>query len=129
MNKYKLIPWAILIGLAILLFFENKDFFSEKNALVFDFGFNENNTTKELPNYIWFLGTLCVGFLIAYFFTLVEKFKSRRIIKAMKAELDAQAKKINQFESQAYSQRGYSRDEVMDAEPVDVNDNPALKKP
>ena len=80
MKNLKIGLWAIFIALLILVFFQNRAFLIEKQALILNLYVIEELQSTPLPIAVWFLTALCIGFLVAYFFFLIEKFKTKRMI-------------------------------------------------
>jgi uncharacterized integral membrane protein len=71
----------ILIG---LLGYQNKDFFMAKHSLGLKLPFLSTVHTPELSNAVLFLIFFMTGFLIAYFFSLAKRFKTKKTIKDLK---------------------------------------------
>jgi hypothetical protein len=94
MKKFKAVLWTLVILFLLLVFFQNKAFFSAKAALTLNLFVTDAYRTPELPTGVWFLGGMILGFFLAYFFGLVERFRSYRIIKGLKARLDSRAEAV-----------------------------------
>jgi len=95
MKKFKAVLWTLVILFLLLVFFQNREFFSAKAALTLNLFVTDAYRTPELPTGVWFLGGMILGFLLAYFFGLVERFRSYRIIKGLKARLDSKGEGIS----------------------------------
>ena len=104
MKKFKVVLWTLVILFLLLVFFQNREFFSAKAALTLNLFVTDAYRTPELPTGVWFLGGMILGFLLAYFFGLLERFRSYRMIKGLKARLD--------------SRGGVSASEPVSPEPV-----------
>ena len=103
MKKVKIVFWIIILIFMVAFFIQNKLFFMAKQSLNLKLPFLEAYHTPELPHAVLFLVFFLVGFLIAYFFSLYERFKSKKVIKnlntaaasqleemaALKAEMEA----------------------------------------
>ena len=62
--------------------------------------FMEMYHVQDLPNAIYFLAFLLLGLLIAYFFSLLERFKSNKTIKGLNATVDANIDVISSLKSE-----------------------------
>jgi len=116
MKNFKIALWLILIILLILVFFENKEVLMELvelelNLLVVD-------GKQALPVAVWLFVALCVGFIFAYIFALIQKLKTGRLIKALKSQTTTQTEMITQLKKELENRVGFSPDEVVNAEPV-----------
>jgi len=89
MKKFKLVLWLIIIAFFALFFYQNQTYFMSKHGLSLKLPFMEMYHVPELPNAIYFLAFLMIGLLIAYFFSLLERFKSNKTIKGLNATVDA----------------------------------------
>ena len=93
-----------------IVFFSNKDYFLAKQGIQINVPFAEPFQIKELPNAIYFLIFFLAGFLIAYFISLSERFKSKKTIKNLNAaatsqleEISALKKEVDSLKSTAFS--------------------------
>ena len=94
MKKAKIAFWVILFGFIALILYQNRGFYLSQHSLGIDLVFFSYHT-PEIPNAIVFLGFFFVGLLIAYFFSLVDRFSSRKTIKTLTANLDASEKMLD----------------------------------
>ena len=86
MKKVKIVLWIIFLGFIAIIFFSNKNyFFYTKQSIKILVPFAEPYEFKEMPNAIYFLIFFLAGFLIAYFISLSERFKSKKTIKNLKS--------------------------------------------
>jgi len=76
MKKVKIVLGIICLGFIAIIFFSNKDYFLAKQGIQINIPFTEPFQIKELPNAVYFLVFFLAGFLIAYFISLSERFKS-----------------------------------------------------
>lgn len=104
MKQLKLILWIIFIGILGLIVFQNLEYLLQKQSLLFNFYVSEPYQSPPLPNAVWFLACLVIGFLISYFSGLVEKYKSGKIQKELRSKLDSQIDMISKLRSQLESQ-------------------------
>jgi hypothetical protein len=91
MKKAKIAFWGILIAFIALLAYQNWDLFMSKHGLRVNLLFIDYRT-PELQNAILFLIFFFAGLLISYFFSLLDRFKSSKIIKKLNASLEQNQK-------------------------------------
>jgi len=94
MKKFKLALGVIIIAFFGLFFYQNKDFFMASHSLSLKLPFMQTVRLPELPNAIVTLAFLFLGLLIAYFFSLLERFKANKIIKGLNATVDSNLETI-----------------------------------
>jgi len=94
MSKIKIVVWVIILGLIVTLFLQNETLFLSKQPLSFDLYFINKLQTPELPVAVYFLAALIIGLLISYFFSLSDRFKSRKKIKGLITTLDTQREEV-----------------------------------
>jgi uncharacterized integral membrane protein len=122
MKKVKFVLWIILIGVIAIIFFSNKDYFLTKQSIQIKLLFTEPFKIKELPNAVYFLVFFVLGFLIAYFISLSERFKSKKTIKNLNAAATSQLEEISTLKKEMDSLK-YS---AVDNKPSEPNEqNPA----
>lgn len=110
MKKLKIVPWVIIVAFIGLVFFQNKAFFTQKQELTLNLYFTDAH--QSLHVIVWFLISLVVGFLVAYFFGLTERFKLKKVIKGLKAKIDTQMEMITQIRSELESRTGFPQEET-----------------
>ena len=106
MKKVKIVLWIILLGFIAIIFFSNKDYFLAKKAIQINLFFKEPFQIQELPNAIYFLVFFLAGFLIAYFISLSERFKSKKTIKNLNAAATSQLEEISVLKKEIDSLKG-----------------------
>ena len=118
MKKFKLALLVIFLGLIAIIFFSNKDYFMAKQGFQIDLFYTEPFQIQELPNVIYFLIFFLAGFLIAYFISLSERFKSKKTIKNLNAaatsqleEISVLKKEIDSLKSSAFNSQAVSEDQ------------------
>jgi uncharacterized integral membrane protein len=118
MKKVKIVLWIIFLGLIAIIFFSNKDYFLAKQGVQINLLFTEPFKIKELPNAIYFLVFFLAGFLIAYFISLSERFKSKKTIKNLNAaatsqleEISVLKKEIDSLKNSAFSRQTAPEDQ------------------
>jgi len=95
MKKIKIALWIIFLGFIVIIFLSNKDYFMAKQGIQINIPFTEPLQIQELPNAIYFLVFFLAGFLVAYFISLSERFKSKKTIKNLNAAATSQLKEIS----------------------------------
>ena len=127
MKNAKIAFWVILFAFIGLILFQNREFYMSQHSLgvdlmVFDY------RTPEVPNAIIFLGFFFTGLLISYFFSLLERFNSRKTIKSLSDSLRASEKMLDALKAendvlkgskedvQALPEDGSTEDEQKDAD-------------
>jgi uncharacterized integral membrane protein len=106
MKKVKIVLWIIFLGFIAIVFFSNKDYFLLKQGIQINVPFTESFQLQELPNAIYFLVFFLAGFLIAYFISLSERFKSKKTIKNLNAAATSQLEEISVIKKEIDSLKG-----------------------
>jgi hypothetical protein len=104
MKKLKLILWLIFIGIIGLVVYQNQEYLLAKQSMLFNFYISEEYQSPPMPNAVWFLSCLVIGFLISYFSNLVDRFRSSKIQKELTSKIDSQIDMISKLRSQLESQ-------------------------
>jgi len=94
MKKIKIAFWGVILVLAGVLVYQNNIFFMAKQSLSFKLPFLKVWHTPELPHVVLFLIFFLTGFLIAYFISLYERFKSKKTIKNLNAAATQQLEEL-----------------------------------
>jgi uncharacterized integral membrane protein len=115
MKKSKITLWAVILLFVGLFFYQNKDFFMAGQSLNYGFPFFELHHAPELPVAILFLLSLLTGLLIAYFFSLSERFKSKKIIKNFNAATISQMEEISALKKELEALRSGSSSNSQDS--------------
>ena len=120
MKKVKIALWIIFLGFIAIIFFSNKDYFLAKQGIQINLFFREAFQIKELPNVVYFLIFFLAGFLIAYFISLSERFKSKKTIKNLNAaatsqleEISVLKKEMDSLKSSAFNSQTAPEDQNM----------------
>jgi len=106
MKKVKIVLWIIFLGFIAIIFFSNKDYFLVKQGIQINLPFTKPFQIKELPNAVYFLIFFLAGFLIAYFISLSERFKSKKAIKNLNAAATSQLEEISILKKEISSLKG-----------------------
>lgn len=132
MKKFKIALWLILIVFIVLLFFQNKSFLSQPQHFLFNPYVAAQYQSPELPLAVWFLACFIIGLLIAYFFSLMERFKSNKVVKDLRAKneslLDLISQLRKELESRSTGAQVVSADpQVVDVEPATADAKPETR--
>jgi cell shape-determining protein MreC len=95
MKKVKIVLWIILLGFLAIIFFSNQDYFLAKQSIQIKIPHIATKSFKEMPNAVYFLVFFVIGFLVSYFFSLSERFKSKKTIKNLNAAATSQLQEIS----------------------------------
>ncbi len=107
MKKVKLVFWLILIAFIALLASQNWDYFMSQHGLRINLFVAEYHL-PPLQNAVLLLIFFFAGLLIAYFFTLFERFKSQRTIKSMTGSLEMSEKLLDELKKEIQTLKGAS---------------------
>ena len=108
MKKVKIAFWLIILVFVSVFVYQNMDFFMAEQSLRLNLGVLETLHTPELPHAVLFLVFFLTGFLIAYFFGLYDRFKSKKTIKSLNAADTAQQDELTALKRELESLRGAS---------------------
>jgi len=108
MKKVKIAFWLIILVFVSVFVYQNMDFFMAEQRLRLNLGVFETLHTPELPHAVLFLVFFLTGFLIAYFFGLYDRFKSKKTIKSLNAADTAQQDELTALKRELESLRGAS---------------------
>jgi uncharacterized integral membrane protein len=95
MKKVKIVLWIILLGFLAIIFYSNQDYFLAKQSIQIKIPHIATKSFKEMPNVVYFLVFFVIGFLVAYFFSLSERFKSKKTIKNLNTAATSQLQEIS----------------------------------
>jgi uncharacterized integral membrane protein len=92
-KKGKIVFWIIFIVLVLILYLQNQGFFMHRDKLSLDLFFFDFNTSP-LPIIVFVAGFFFIGLIIAFFFGLIEKFRTKKVIQDLNRKLDEQNKML-----------------------------------
>lgn len=93
MKKLKAIIWLIIIGLIGLIMYQNRDFFLARHSLGIDL-ISTQYQSPELPAALYFFAFFLIGWLIAYLFSLMDRFRTGKTIKRLQFTIHSQQNDI-----------------------------------
>ncbi|MFP4650224.1 MAG: LapA family protein [Desulfobacterales bacterium] len=130
MKKLKYLLWLVVIGLVALAVYQNQDFFIEQRSFGIDLYFFEYNA-PEMPTGVYYLAVFLIGLLISYFFTLRQKFRSRKTIRQLNEKIADDEKKIASLQAGQATEAGAGTGAAPSAEKVagrEVQDTEAVEQ-
>jgi hypothetical protein len=84
MNKAKLIIWLLVLGFMGLFIYQNEGhFLGTEQILRLNLGVVPEYQSPQLPMVFFYLVFFLYGLIVAYFFGLPERFRSRKAIKRL----------------------------------------------
>jgi len=84
MNKAKLIIWLLVLGFMGLFIYQNEGhFLGTEQSLRLNLGVVPEYHSPKLPMVFFHLLFFLYGLIVAYFFILPERFRSRKTIKRL----------------------------------------------
>jgi hypothetical protein len=113
MKKLKLAFWIIVIGFFGLVVYQNQDFFLSQHSLGIDVQFAAYRT-PSLPNAVLFVAFFLLGWLIAYAFGLMERYKHTRTVKSMRNTVHSQQDAISLLKKDVESLKADAADSQPD---------------
>jgi len=97
MKKLKLVLWLIVLGLIAVIVYQNREFLMASQKIEVDLWVQEYGA--ELTMGVILLGLFLGGLLISYFLSLAYRFKTRKAIRKLNEELNAERKKVSELEA------------------------------
>lgn len=118
MKKVKIIFGLLVLGLVALFVYQNLDFLLERRDIGINIGFVDYHIQQQ-PLAIYLLVFFLAGLLTAFSFSLAEKFKSRKTIRNLTGEMEAEKKRVQELEAKLTAATGGS---AWIGSPADLND-------
>lgn len=109
MKNAKIAFWVILFAFIGLVLYQNREFYMSQHSLGIDFIFYKYRT-PEVPNAILFLGFFFAGLIISYFFSLLDRFTTRKTIKNLTENLRASEKMLDTLKAENEGLKGVKGD-------------------
>ena len=101
MKKFKIALWVLIFGFIGVIVFQNPDIFMQKQEIHLRLLVIDELVTPNLPIAVYFLAIFISGLLIAYFFSLPERFRSKKTIKKLNERIVAYVDEISELKEQA----------------------------
>jgi uncharacterized integral membrane protein len=118
MKKVKTALWIIVLILVVLFIVQNQEFLSQKQVLTINVYIMAPYQTPELPTAVLIIACFLIGYLLSYFCSLSQRFKSKKKIKTLIGVVNAQKEKITALEGETRSTTDPAADE--EKEPVET---------
>jgi cell shape-determining protein MreC len=99
MRKAKIVFWVVVAAFFGLIFYENRIYFLAEHDMVINLLFVRYQI-PELFNFIYILFFFLLGFLIAYFSKLYDRYKNKQVVKNLNQQLTARADTIARLETE-----------------------------
>ena len=102
MKRVKIVIGVLIIVLVALIIIQNQDYFFAQESLKMDLYVLQYHT-PEFPNGTFIIACLLIGFLGAYIIGLPDRFKSKKAIKNLNADVSSHLEKISVLEKELES--------------------------
>ena len=96
MKKVKIVFGLLVLGLVALFAYQNRGFLLQRHDMGINIGFTDYHVNQSIAIYL--LAVFFAGLLLALFFSLTQKFKSKKIIRNLNGELEAEKKRVQELE-------------------------------
>jgi len=93
MKKAKWIFWLLVIGFIGLVVYQNQGYFLDKQQLGIDVYFQKYQT-PVFANGLFILAAFLIGLLLAYIYSLSERFKSGKTIRSLNDAIQGHLEQI-----------------------------------
>lgn len=100
MKKVKIAFWVIILGFIALIVYQNLSYFTAKQNFILKLLVVDEYQFPGIENYILFIICLLVGFILAFFFGLSERMKSKKNIKNLQITVDSYLEKISTLKNE-----------------------------
>lgn len=131
MKKVKLFFGLIILIFAGLIIYQNRDYFFTKQALSLSLGVETWHwTAPGVQNLAYFGASLLIGLVVAGFFGISSKLKSRKVIKSLNSTIESHLEMISNLktELQTFKSDPYATKEETGADTaVEQADAPSEK--
>ena len=126
MKQIKTIFWLLILGFLGLVIYQNQELFLNKQSFGLNLYFTGEFKAPDLYNAIFLLASFLIGFLTSYFFSLFERYRSKKMIKSLNVSVDSHLRELSALRSEVETLKGGSAgDKEATAEdsnqPLDVN--------
>jgi len=115
MKKVKVIIWALVVGFVVLAIFQNQNYFVSEQQFQLNLFFAKYQT-PALPNGLIVLVTFVLGLLVAYFFNLPERLRTRKTTKKLNATIASNQADLSALKGELAALKNNSSDEILDSQ-------------
>jgi uncharacterized integral membrane protein len=117
MKKVKIVVLLVILGLIALIGVQNRDFILVTQQFSINLLFF-NYQSPEIPNFALLIAFFMAGLLLAYFSSLMERFRARRVIKDLTGQVNAGREKSEALEKELAGLKAIPKEpEAMDGGP------------
>jgi hypothetical protein len=107
MNKAKLIIWLLVLGFMGLVVYQNEGHFLDaQESLRLNLGVFPEYHSPKLPMVFFYLVFFLYGLIVAYFFGLPDRFRSRKAIKRLTNAATQREKAITELNTELARLKG-----------------------
>jgi len=107
MNKAKLIIWLLVLVFMGLVVYQNEGhFLNAQESLRLNLGVVPEYHSPKLPMVFFYLVFFLYGLIVAYFFGLPERFRSRKAIKRLTIAVAQQEKAMTELNTELSRLKG-----------------------
>ena len=100
MKKVKIGFWIIFVAFLLLVGFQNKGFFLQKNSFDINIWVTAPYHSPEIYNAVLFAGCFLAGLIIAYLSGLFERFKANKVCKQLDRTVADQKSELAQLKTE-----------------------------
>jgi uncharacterized integral membrane protein len=113
MKKVKVIIWVLVVGFVVLAVFQNQNYFVSEQQFELNLFFAKYQT-PALANGLIVLVSFVLGLLIAYFFNLAERLRTRKATKKLNATIASNQTDLSALRNELTALKNNSSEEVLD---------------
>ena len=106
MKKFKVVLVLLILAVVSLVIYQNWAYFATPTHLNVNYYMGEYPAPVQFTNGMLALASFLIGFLIAYFLSLANRFKSRKTIRSMKEAVDSSGAQVAALRSEIESIKG-----------------------
>jgi uncharacterized integral membrane protein len=96
MKKVKIFFGLLVLGLTALFAYQNRGFLLQRHDIGLNIGFTDYHTNQSIAIYL--LAVFFAGLLLAFLLSLARQFKSRKTIRNLNGELEAEKERVRELE-------------------------------
>ncbi|MEW5909852.1 MAG: LapA family protein [Thermodesulfobacteriota bacterium] len=94
MKRVKIVLWVVFIAFFLLLIYQNQELFFPRQSLGINMYFFAYQT-PEIPAIVFHISFFVLGLLIAFFFGLAQRIRSKKTIKNLNATIESQGQPVS----------------------------------
>jgi hypothetical protein len=129
MKKVKIGFWLIVVAFLVLVGFQNKAFFLQKNSFDIDLFVTAPYHTPDIYNAVLFAVCFLAGLAITYLLGLFERYKANKTIKQLTKSLDDRQGEVERLKSEVEALKNVSEQTMPLSEPVSEEEDAETSAP